>query len=58
MTSRDDALDQLTDIERAQQKVRKGQSSQIIDSIEKSKQRAKNALRDLIKKWNTSGGGD
>jgi len=39
------ALLQLDEIERAQEKVRQGKSNQIIDSIEKSKQRAKNALR-------------
>ena len=39
------ALQQLEEIEEAQRRVRQGQSNQIIDSIEKSRQRARNALR-------------
>lgn len=35
-----DADDQLTEIEQAQRRVRRGQSTQIIDQIEKSRQRA------------------
>ncbi|MEM6471894.1 MAG: RHS repeat-associated core domain-containing protein [Planctomycetota bacterium] len=44
MTSGDDALQQLSEIEVAQRNVRQGKAEQIIDSIEKSKQRAKNQL--------------
>jgi hypothetical protein len=47
MTSKDDAFDQLEEIEEAQRKVRQGKSNQIIDSIEKSKQRAKDRLKDI-----------
>jgi len=43
--STNDALTQLDEIEEAQRKVRQGKSNQIIDSIEKSKQRAKNKLK-------------
>ncbi len=45
--SGDDALQQLDEIEKAQRKVRQGKSKQIIDSIEKSRQRGKNFLKDL-----------
>ncbi len=44
-TSGDDALGQLEEIEKAQRNVRRGRSGQIIDSIEKSKQRANNSLK-------------
>ena len=44
MRSTDDALQQLDEIEIAQRLVRQGKSKQIIDQIEKSEQRAKNAL--------------
>jgi hypothetical protein len=47
MTSTDDALKQLDEIEEAQKKVRQGKSKQIIDSIEKSRQRAKNRLKEI-----------
>ncbi len=43
--SDDDALQQLEEIENAQRKVRKGKSGQIIDNIEKSKQRANDSLK-------------
>ena len=41
----DNAQDQFEEIEKAQRKYRQGKSKQIIDSIEKSRQRDKNALR-------------
>jgi len=45
MTSKDNAFDQLEEIENAQRKVRQGKiGGQIIDSIKKSQQRAKNTL--------------
>ena len=47
MTSQDDPLSQLSEIENAQRAVRQGKSKQIIDSIEKSRQRAKNRLKDI-----------
>jgi ribosomal protein S5 len=37
----------LEEIERAQKQVRQGKSNQIIDSIEKSRQRAKNQLKQI-----------
>ena len=43
--SGNDPLQQLDEIEKAQRKVRQGKSNQIIDSIEKSRQRARNRLR-------------
>lgn len=43
--SDDDALEKLSDMERAQKAVREGKSDKRIDSIEKSKQRAKHHLR-------------
>lgn len=47
MTSRDNPLEQFEEIEAAQRKVRQGKSNKIIDSIEKSKQRDKNRLREM-----------
>jgi hypothetical protein len=45
----DNALQQLDEIEKTQQDVRQGKSKQIIDSIEKSKQRAKNMLKRILR---------
>jgi RHS repeat-associated protein len=42
-----EAQEQLEEIEKAQQKVRKGKSKQIIDTIGKSKQRLKEKLKDI-----------
>ena len=44
-TSRDDALDRLEEMEKAQRRVRQGKSGQIIDDISKSRQRAKDSLK-------------
>jgi hypothetical protein len=43
----DDARQQLSEIEAAQQKIRQGKSKQIIDSMEKSKQRLKNKFKQI-----------
>jgi len=45
-------LSQLEEIENAQAKVRKGKSNQIIDKIDKSKQRAKNKLKEIARNPN------
>jgi hypothetical protein len=47
--SGDDPLQQYEEIEAAQQKYRQGKSDQIIDSTEKSRQRAKNFLKKIRK---------
>jgi RHS repeat-associated protein len=47
--STDDPLQQLEEIENAQDAVRKGKSNQIIDSTEKSRQRARNFLNKVKK---------
>ena len=52
MKSGDDPLSQLEEIENAQAKVRKGKSNQIIDKIDKSKQRAKNKLKEIARNPN------
>ena len=43
----DDASDQLEEIEEAQRRIRQGKAKGIIDSIEKSRQRAKQQLDDI-----------
>ena len=47
MKSTDDPFTQLEEIEQAQREVRNGTSDKIIDSIEKSRQRCKNELKDI-----------
>ena len=47
MKSGDNVFDQLEGIEEAQRKVRNGKLDKVIDSIEKSKQRVKNKLKEI-----------
>jgi RHS repeat-associated protein len=47
MTSKDDPIQQLDEIEEAQRLSREGKIKKIIEKIDKSKQRVKNYLRDI-----------
>ncbi len=49
MTSRDNALNNLDELETAQRKARQGKLDKVIDDLSGSKSRAKNQLKDIAR---------